>query len=344
MADLAIARIVGGDEGVRGIVGCHPSGVSGGGGCRKGKGIDEEIYSWNVLLITEGHSRILARLRKINRIFKQRGWHGEVGEDGPLDDAWNECSALAEELTDDQFELFTNLLSNFKKIEPTKIFRSSCRMFECFLEDSSFRQRTFVFPIVKKSDLEKQKPKSSIGIPYYLEHTVAANPKKYKDKEIKFFQSIQELDKIDDFDIPVNLVLVDDFIGTGDTVDLFIQENQELLDIFDAKIAVVATACLQEGKEKIEALGHTVFAEEILPKGIQENDLLPDKDRAYAIYNEIEAKIKVSPLYKRGYKQSEALISMVNTPNNTFPIFWYSNRPDGSKWPALFPRRRVHER
>jgi hypothetical protein len=36
----------------------------------------------------------------------------------------------------------------------------------------------------------------------------------------------------------------------------------------------------------------------------------------------IEEKLNVEKKYLFGYKRSEALISLIRTPNNTFPVFW----------------------
>jgi hypothetical protein len=40
---------------------------------------------------------------------------------------------------------------------------------------------------------------------------------------------------------------------------------------------------------------------------------------------DIEKKINIRGEFSLGYKQSESLISMIRTPNNTFPVFWEKN-------------------
>ena len=49
----------------------------------------------------------------------------------------------------------------------------------------------------------------------------------------------------------------------------------------------------------------------------------------------IEEAIQVSDDYKFGYKGSEALVKMIRTPNNTFPIYWLRNKKNKF---APFPR------
>lgn len=43
--------------------------------------------------------------------------------------------------------------------------------------------------------------------------------------------------------------------------------------------------------------------------------------------------------YSFGYKESEALVTMTRTPNNTFPLYWFEAKLDkNNKWQAPFPR------
>ncbi len=51
---------------------------------------------------------------------------------------------------------------------------------------------------------------------------------------------------------------------------------------------------------------------------------------------EIEDKMSVKRNYRLGYGQSEALVTMCRTPNNTFPVFWEEK---GNMKLAPFPRR-----
>ena len=54
------------------------------------------------------------------------------------------------------------------------------------------------------------------------------------------------------------------------------------------------------------------------------------------LMEEIEDKMSVKRNYRLGYGQSEALVTMCRTPNNTFPVFWEEK---GNMKLAPFPRR-----
>jgi len=131
-------------------------------------------------------------------------------------------------------------------------------------------------------------------------------------------------------------VAVDDFIGSGSQFMTMINILQN--EGIDPRIQAVCAIVIQaEARQLLEASGYTVFSCIDRQKAIGDpNGRFGDNiDRAYDIYDAIEARLCCSQTYRRGYKQSEASVSMRATPNNTLPIFWYHGT---KKWPAPFPR------
>lgn len=133
-------------------------------------------------------------------------------------------------------------------------------------------------------------------------------------------------------------VAVDDFIGTGS--QFFKMRDQVLSTCNRFPITHVAVICIQEqALERIEAKGFTVIALEVRPKAISKLAERTDKDlnKLYAAYDALEAKARPAPRAKRGWDQSEALVTLKSTPNNTLPIFWIEGKGKRG-WPAPFPR------
>ena len=64
----------------------------------------------------------------------------------------------------------------------------------------------------------------------------------------------------------------------------------------------------------------------------------PNEEKESKCMHAIEGAIKVSSDYNFGYKQSEALVRMIRTPNNTFPIYWYRDKKKKINIYAPFPR------
>lgn len=120
------------------------------------------------------------------------------------------------------------------------------------------------------------------------------------------------------------VVLVDDFIGTGDTALGSIEYARRCLpDGFPIDhIKIMSIAAMESGVEKIQEFGINVYTHYIINKGISDNYTGESLENAIRLMNSIESKIRVRSKFQFGYKQSEALISMCRCPNNTFPVYW----------------------
>lgn len=138
-----------------------------------------------------------------------------------------------------------------------------------------------------------------------------------------------------------NVVIVDDFVGTGrsmeKTVNWFKQyavENNLSISIY---VCVIA-GCVS-GLTALKAKGITVEAVHRIKKGISDHfagvalaqalldmDLLEEK-----LAKNISSKNFLD--YKFGYGKSEAMYYREggNTPNNVFPIFWWRQMKSGAR-------------
>ena len=138
---------------------------------------------------------------------------------------------------------------------------------------------------------------------------------------------IENIQKLPEYKITdkTKIVLVDDFIGTGDTAIGAVDYVHELVPSLtdNSRIIVFSIVALREGLERLDKIGvKTYFAVE-RQKAISEEMKEADRDAAMAIMQSIESKLKkLKDDYKFGYKGSEALVSMERCPNNSFPIYW----------------------
>lgn len=123
------------------------------------------------------------------------------------------------------------------------------------------------------------------------------------------------------------LVMVDDFIGTGDTASKTIADIHKtyprLTDNNAIKLLAIVTQ--DKGYDRMTDMGVEVFYAQKVGKGIDDQNISDEeKYRKITLMEGIERKIKdLEDKYKFGYKKSEALVSMIKCPNNTFPIYWY---------------------
>lgn len=121
------------------------------------------------------------------------------------------------------------------------------------------------------------------------------------------------------------IVLVDDFIGTGETALSAISYAQSILpqDFPLQNIKVMSIVTMESGKTAIEKIRVRVYSHYINNKGITDNYTGDKLLHAKELMNSIESKLKkLKPEFRFGYGLSEALVCMSRCPNNTFPVYW----------------------
>ncbi|WP_321289382.1 hypothetical protein [uncultured Sunxiuqinia sp.] len=164
-------------------------------------------------------------------------------------------------------------------------------------------------------------------------------------KESNFFNSLP----IGANEIPAdsNVILVDDFIGTGDTISRkldYLNKTIEERSLKGVSIKIVSLASMKFSIEVLDKLDVEYFSVHWLNKGISELVSDEKKEIATKSMEELEKKLKKNYHGKQipnfGYKKSESLFALEsnNIPNNVFPIFW---------WPFLkggIPRKTIFKR
>lgn len=164
-------------------------------------------------------------------------------------------------------------------------------------------------------------------------------------RESNFFNSITiGANEIKDFS---TIVLVDDFIGTGDTIMRklkYLIETIEKRSLRNINIKIVSFAAMDFSKEVLKNKNIDYFSVHWLKKGIE--DLVDQDQRGTAIKamesmeDHLKKEYQGKKLPNFGYKRSEALfaIESFNIPNNVFPIFWWPFLKGGVERKTLFQR------
>jgi hypoxanthine phosphoribosyltransferase len=144
-----------------------------------------------------------------------------------------------------------------------------------------------------------------------------------------------------------NILLVDDFIGTGDTIERklkYLNSTIKKRKLENVTIRIISLAAMDFSKDVLNALGVEYYSVHWLKKGI--NELIEEAKREAASQSmeQLEGKLKKKyhgkQLPKFGYKGSEALYALEanNIPNNVFPIFWWPFYKGGNSRKTLFRR------
>lgn len=147
-----------------------------------------------------------------------------------------------------------------------------------------------------------------------------------------------------------NIILVDEFIGSGETaiVDSRRLKNQLLdeLGISNPNIKICAIAGMREGINLVEAEDLDVHVIHILEKGISSfykgASLVASIRDMNLLEANLAAQIEAYRLltYSFGYTKSEALYGREdgNVVDNVFPIFWWRQSSNGNFRKTFFRR------
>lgn len=133
-----------------------------------------------------------------------------------------------------------------------------------------------------------------------------------------------------------NLVICDDFVGTGSTIVRKIEYAHKVIrerELENVQLYIVSFAAMQFSKA---AIIYPFYSCEWLLKGISETMTGDNRKIATKIMEEMERmlspRIGRQHLPKFGYNRSESLYNYENDniPNNVFPIFWWKKYRDNS--------------
>jgi len=271
-------------------------------------------------------------INKLSKIFKDKGWEEKLGADIVFED----FGILLNSLTDEQRKLVIELTGRYLWISEDEYNRKIKQLYEKVLEDNILDNisRIYLFPIIKRRDEHKIKSGAHV---MYLYKSTKRWVRALENIRIEYIESFEDLHDIN-FSKSDKLFLVDDFIGTGDTLIETLVELEKNKSFSEDNTCILSFVIQQVASEFIALTDMNLYACEIIKKGISEfysSEELESKKDAMKF---IEDKIYKVKRFRFGHKKSEALVTVARTPNNTFPIFWKEYRVKNELQRAPFPR------
>lgn len=273
---------------------------------------------------------------QLNKIFKDKNW---ISKDFDSSVFENYCRLLGN-LNESQRELIIDLTKRYHWV-PREDYRDNLLSVLNSVPILNLKniKKIYFFPIVREED--ENKVKSG--------HTLLYDVKTYKNslanyKNIEFniknvFQDLKDL-KIKEDEL---LFLIDDFIGSGETLEQCITYIKTLMELDVSKTYIISIATQKEIFEKIKSEGYSFFSNYICDKGISDNFTDDDLLTRKTCMLEIEEMIPGGRHFSFGYNASEALLTLARTPDNTFPIFWKEHKKNRIKYKAPFSRSELTE-
>lgn len=279
-------------------------------------------------------------LDKICDIYSKKGWNIDKRKHSQFDDYCTRASNLPDE---EAKNLFFGLTERFYWMSGAQYPEMIIKTFNEFCTkycDKSSKERIFVDKLIAPED--RYKTKSSGNVLYLFNDIQVQSAlqiegckveiidglywnhkdklyRNHKDKSYKYYKDKLNSKK-------AILLLVDDFVGTGDTaikaVDFLVDKGVD-----KERIIVFTLIALERGVKNLTDQGIKIVAGKIMDRGI--SDYYKDPSivkKKIKKMQEIEKGFDLGDKFKLGYKESEALVATIRTPNNTFPVFWKNRK------------------
>lgn len=252
-------------------------------------------------------------------------WLKEAQE--PLFDLIDECA------DDEQQELVCNLLHRFLFLEHKDFENAAGRIARYIEQDLALTHADTII-----CALDDTKFSDSSQVMTYMLKCVRWKGGKWP--MINFVKSRSAALEVVKSRSIANVVLVDEFVGSGETATKSISKFRQALAVQDCfpKVFFAAVVGMENTMTALAAEVDDLMYVHRLLRGI--SDCLPPRDRAKAVEAMSQLESKLAALSSRGnlkrhhlgYKQTEALYSRAggNTPNNVFPIFWWEQNAEGT--------------
>lgn len=271
-------------------------------------------------------------------VFKEQNWDIEestAGENSVFDMF---CKRLEELESDADRELMLELTRKYLVVNLEEYGKYMVDVFRKFIDRNKDKigktEVIHMFPVQDKD--YPAKTKSGNVMCYLFQGNLMRRFDEFRNKRIRIIETFDGLEKYKE-DIEC-LLLVDDFVGTGDTILGCINLIEEK-GIKKERIKALTLVMQEQGRNAVEEYGVEIYSAVLRNKAITDNYSIEEAEKKIAQMKNVGKRIKAKKELYLGYKESEGLVSMIKTPNNTFPFYWHEVKRDGKLCVAPFARR-----
>ena len=258
----------------------------------------------------------ISQLEKLKVLFTSKSWPIVEDEELSVFERFYKTLLLLDE---EQQNFLIDLTYKFDHITLSKYLDYMIEPLRKLREDTGNDTLMFV-TCTPKADVGSVK--SSATVLYQLKGTTMKQHINLGPKLV-----VENIQKLPEYNITDNttIVMVDDFVGTGETALAAVDYIRELLPSLEdnSKLVLFCIVALQEGLSQLASIGVKSYCAVERRKAIAEEMDSGLRPGAKALMEGIENKIKkLKDEFRFGYKGSEALVCLERCPNNTFPVYW----------------------
>lgn len=271
-------------------------------------------------------------------VFKEQNWDIEESTDGENSVFDTFCKRLEELESDADRELMLELTRKYLVVNLEEYGKYMVDVFRKFIDRNKDKigktDVIHMFPVQDKD--YPAKTKSGNVMCYLFQGNLMRRFDEFRNKRIRIIETFDGLEKYKE-DIEC-LLLVDDFVGTGDTILGCINLIEEK-GVKKERIKALTLVMQEQGRNAVEEYGVEIYSAVLRNKAITDNYSIEEAEKKIAQMKNVGKRIKAKKELYLGYKESEGLVSMIKTPNNTFPFYWHEGKRDGKLCVAPFARR-----
>lgn len=273
----------------------------------------------------------LKSILEISEIFRDKNWIDREG----YKEVIKRFYELMENLSPSEFQLILELLKRYKWLSFNDYQKYVYKLLSSLIKKDFFINvnKIFVFPIMKRGD--EDKIKSGVTLLYDIK-SITPYITGFEKIQVTLISKFEELDNLKLLDKEF-LIVVDDYVGSGQTLEKTleaIRENHSITNKYLIMSLIIQGETLEELKNK----KHKILYSESVIKGITGYYKDEELENNLELMLRIEKNIPKCKNYSFGYEKSEALVTLKRIPNNTFPIFWKDFNKNGKLFKAPFPR------
>ena len=272
---------------------------------------------------------------QLYHLFESKNW--DVQELGKYSVFDRFCERLAELENDAQRDLIIDLTGNFLWVKNSMYEQYLLAAFNKLFNDEVWKhekgKNICICPLLPEKDFGKVK--SSTYMLYLCQNILLRTYVEFQDEQVRICETPEVLKEEKYRKNIDSIILIDDFIGSGGTA-------LESLEYFDflrqegKKIYILVLVAQKQGIENIRKEGILVFSNIICERGISDRFEKEEAKEKLEEMKKIGRLLKVSSTMYLGFLESECLVAMNKTPNNTFPVYWHEKKGHSR---APFPRK-----
>jgi hypothetical protein len=275
-----------------------------------------------------------AELLRIGELFDALRWPTHVEKEGPIPHLFDKFARMWSRLDQEQRDLLFEITKSYVWVRPEARaghFLAAWRNMMTQLPPNI--ETVAIVPLLKPGS---KQPKSSSSV--YYDFAEGYRSKLIEDvapRELALFKSMGSFSARFAGGSNIALLLVDDYVGSGDTAEAALAKVPKLES---STIMVLALVAQSRAVGHLQARNYTLVANLILGRGISDNTSLPDIDNALKVMDKLGRKLGIKKNDRLGYRATEALVAMTRTPNNTFPVYWTNKKVKDIVWDSPFTR------